>query len=127
MEPYVDVADNVWQKIQEVKHKREYKRMDDEAKLMYFHKNHQVFARSFPLILRFMVQEEMYNPKVFDNYLIDLRTNPVASADDYCKKQATYIRNLYAAYGDLRADIWQSTYDILLGEIETFERTDCLL
>ena len=54
-----------------------------------------VFTRQYPLVIRLMVVEDVFNKKAFERYVRYLVTNTPKSKEDIIWGQATWIKYLY--------------------------------
>lgn len=87
------------------------------------------FANNYPLVLRYMVEHDMFHYDAFEKYLSLLNNNKESKAKDekWLKSQADYIKLLYRKlypkqYGPQQlSEIWTHTYESLKKEIEKFK------
>lgn len=94
--------------------------------LSYYQKKKPIFAKTFPITLRYMIELGTYNEKAFRKFIKKLQDHPYKSETEYCERQADYIKFLYIETnaGCTKKEaksIWKCAKDILIEEVNTFK------
>jgi DNA-binding MltR family transcriptional regulator len=130
METYVKDAEEIWAELKNrLKNDKSFRDMDDDSRLEFYQKKHNVFTMAFPIVLRYMVQLRQYHKKAFVKFVKKMTSNPYRSELEYCERQADYVKYLYMEltprYTMPEAqDIWKQTYDILVKEVDVFKKAE---
>lgn len=84
---------------QEIYHKvsvfyRDHPSHNEEA-VKYIHnqliKDHHEFAGAYPIVLRTIVYEKFFHPKVMKNYFVHISNNPWKTREEFLERQAEYL------------------------------------
>ena len=125
---FLDKANEIYKDFKnKTKKDLNFSKISPDDQLDYFQKKYKHFSLTFPIVLRYMVQLKWYSTKAFTQFLKKLKTNPYRSEDEYCKRQADYVKYLYMDInkhmGMHKAnEVWQSTYNKLQLEVEMFKK-----
>lgn len=103
----------------------EFSRLDPQSQYEYYMKIYPDFARSNPIVLRYITLN-MFSEKAVFLYLMRCYERPIKTNKDYCERQADYVKYLYRCTTQIRGkqldDIWIETRDLLMHEIEEFDK-----
>lgn len=103
----------------------EFSQLDPQSQYEYYMKIYPDFARSNPIILRYITLN-MFSEKAVFLYLMRCYERPIKTNKDYCERQADYVRFLYHCTTRIRGkqldNIWTETRDLLMHEIEEFDK-----
>jgi FMN phosphatase YigB (HAD superfamily) len=73
----------------------EFVNMAMEEQLKIYQERYPDFARTFPIVMRYMIQFRQYKTKAMARFLKRLNSNPYRSEAEYCERQADYVKYLY--------------------------------
>jgi hypothetical protein len=126
METYTKDAKNIWDDLHTRFKNKKFKELGVEEQLVFYQKQHQRFATTFPIVLRYMVQLRLYHEKAFIKFIKRMQSRPYHSKLEFCERQADYVkylyRELYNHYSEKDCqEVWTQTYDALKKEVEMFE------
>ena len=129
MDTYLADAKSIYNDLKQQELKYSFKTMDPAKKLDYFQKKYRKFATSFPITLRYMVQLGLYHQEAFRKFIKKMMARPYRSEEEYCERQADYVRYLYTELGMTRDHkhaqaIWKETHDKLLEEVAIFREAN---
>ena len=101
----------------------QFKILSHQARFEYYMRMHIDFAREQPLILRHIASYGMFAPKAVRMYLQKCFRNPIKTDEDYCERQADYVKYLYMYSGKHHStrvinDVWAKTKKHLMVEME---------
>jgi hypothetical protein len=87
----LEMANNIWKEV-----KKELKKTNDlDSLYIQFFDKYKDFGKSFPIILRWMVQMQSYSEKAFKKFLIKYSNANIQNKKDFLILQADYIVYLY--------------------------------
>jgi hypothetical protein len=88
----VNEANLIWKKIK----KYSYKTIDESEKVIkIIQKEHPQISKSYPIVIRYMVQRNAYSNKALRTYLNKVKNNPWTTEDEYIESQVDYTIILY--------------------------------
>ena len=98
-----------------------------ETLLRHFHEEHKEFARTFPIVLRYMVQLQRYSEKAFVRYVKRLKKHPYKTEEEYCRRQSEYIQYLHmelhpSSKKKENEKVRKDAYKLLLEELAAFKK-----
>jgi hypothetical protein len=88
--------------------------------------SHPEFAKSYPVVLRFIFERKQYDSTVFRRWITKFIKNPFKGEDEYLEAQADYVRMLFkrknprASPEDGRR-VFKATLDMLKSERDQFK------
>lgn len=68
-----------------------------DALMNEFRKSNPQFCKSYPIVLRYMVQMKQFSPDALRKYILKIKENPWKNEEDYINSQADYAVLLYKA------------------------------
>lgn len=102
----------------------EFSQLDPQSQYEYYMKIYPDFARSNPIILRYITLN-MFSEKAVFLYLMRCYEQPIKTNEDYCERQADFVKYLYHCTTPIRGeklnDIWKETRNLLMDEIKKFD------
>ena len=125
---FLDKAAEIYKDFKhKIKKDQDFKELEPDKQLDYFQKKYRYFGLTFPIVLRYMIQLKWYSTKAFTRFLKKLKTNPYKSEDEYCQRQADYVKFLYMEMNKhcntkKAQEVWTDTYKKLLLEVEMFKK-----
>ncbi len=100
---------------------KQFAQLDPQSHYEYYMKLHPDFARSSPVILRYITLG-MFSEQAIFCYLKRCFEHPIKTDEDYCSRQADFVKWTYHFNTKIRgADlekIWQDTKRLLMEELE---------
>jgi hypothetical protein len=85
---------DIWKKV--LPHKPTQLTLDQSEDLLKkIRSEHDDFAKSYPIVLRYMCQLGMYHPKAMERWITKIKTKPWGSEDEFIECQADYVVILY--------------------------------
>jgi hypothetical protein len=105
-----------------------FKALDEQARYEYYMNSYRDFARENPIILRYIASFGMFNELANIHYFARCFKHPVKTNEDYCERQADFIRMLYKlctpASEDILAAIWKRAKEALMAEIAANDKAN---
>lgn len=80
--------------LQEVK-KPEWDNVPIDKKLEAFQDKYKEFGRTFPIVLRHIVQYQRLYPKILERYILMCKHHPTHSVSEFQERQADYLVMIY--------------------------------
>lgn len=109
----------------------EFKSLAVEKQIEYYHRNYESFATAFPTVLRYMVQFNLYSEKALRKHIKRLRSNPFRSMEEYCERQADYVKFMYMYLNGVSESkaqpIWESVYKVFIDEYEALKKSETIV
>lgn len=129
METYVSDAKKIWKDFKLRSKTTDFKALTTDQQLDFYQKNYHQFTMNFPLVLRYMIQMNQFNSKAFTRYVTKMQSNPYRSEEEYCERQANYVKFLYMELSNTRnmksaQKVWQEAKDMLMDEVKVFKDTE---
>lgn len=126
---YVNEANEINRDYLERLKDHNFKAMGIQRRLSYYQRRYPNFAKTFPITLRYMIEHSQYSSKAFRKYLKRFGTKRYKNEDEFCERQADYVKYLYMELNNhyderLARKTWQETYDLLRKEIVVFKESD---
>ena len=75
--------------------KSEWKDIPIDKKLEVFQDKYKEFGRTFPIVLRHIVQSQKLYSKVFERYILLCKNHPTHSISEFQERQADYLVMIY--------------------------------
>jgi ribosomal protein L44E len=66
-----------------------------DKKLEVFQDKYKEFGRTFPIVLRHIVQSQKLYPKILERYILRCKHHPTHSVDEFQERQAEYLVMIY--------------------------------
>jgi hypothetical protein len=106
-----------------------FRKKDPEDQLGFFQRTYPRFCKLFPIVLRYMIQAYQFDTGAFIRFVRKLEACPYKNEDEYCQRQADYVKYLYLRkiknYKIADANsVWKDTYDILSEETRLFKEAN---
>lgn len=94
-----------------------------QAKYEYYMKKYIDYARSYPIIVRYIASFGMYHPKAVRLYLKKCFSTPMNDDEEFCNRQADYVKYLYMYCNPHMSrtklnEIWAHTKKSMMNEME---------
>lgn len=100
---------------------RQFYQLDEQSKYDYYMKLYPDFARSNPLILRYITLG-MFNEKANFLYFKQCYTYVTKTDEDFCNRQADLVKYIYRFNTKIRGaeldKIWSDTKSLLMAELD---------
>lgn len=98
-----------------------------DALMNEFRKTNPEFCKSYPIVLRYMVQMQEFEPKALNLYLRKIKEHPWKDEKGYLDSQADYVVLLYKATHSRWnktqvSKIWNGVRNMLQRETEIFKQ-----
>jgi hypothetical protein len=128
---YMRDASNIFKAFSDELKNADFAKLEPEAQLKIYQQRHGEFAKTFPIVIRYMIQFRQYKPKAMRRFLKKLHDSPYRSEAEYCERQADYAKYLYMesvphysakVAGEVYADVRQSLLDELKAYKEMLEK-----
>lgn len=129
MEQYLEDADTIFKDYKSRLTDENFKTLTPEERLSFYQKKYSEFTMSFPIVIRYLIQFGMYKQKAFSKYIKKLHNKPYKSEQEYCERQADYVKFLYMETNkhynqtDIK-DLWTEVYNSLIKEVELFKQAE---
>jgi hypothetical protein len=109
-----------------VKTDPEFVKLGPNDKITYYHRNSPTIVGKFPVVFRYMMETGQFHPKALKMYFDKLKAKPYKSEEEYCERNADYIKYLYmqthAHYNRKEANqLWADAKKSLLEELQEFK------
>jgi hypothetical protein len=96
METYISDAKKIWKDYKKrMKEDSAFKSLNDEDRLIFYQTNYKEFNMNFPIVIRYMAQLDQFHIKAFEKYVKKMQKHPYRSEEEYCERQADYVKYLY--------------------------------
>ena len=129
MEQYLEDADTIFKDYKNRITDENFKILTPEERLSFYQKKYSEFTMSFPIVIRYLIQFGMYKQKAFSKYIKKLQNKPYKSEQEYCERQADYVKFLYMETNkhynqtDIK-ELWTEVYNSLIKEVELFKQAE---
>ena len=122
----IAVGNEIWKNFKTDLKKNTDNRVYREKQLSYFQSKYKDFSIKFPIQLRYMIMFSEYHPEAFKLYLKKLNTCYYKTKEEWCERQADYIKYLYMKLrrnynSNQLSVVWNDTKKKLVKEFDDFE------
>lgn len=129
MDTYKEDAKRIFKEFKQKCQETAFSQLTIEQQLAYFQKNYYEFNKNFPIVLRYMIQLKKFHMKAFEKFIKKMLKSPYRNKDEYCMRQADYIKYLYMETTshyqmDDAQSVWTTAYDALKKEVEVFDKAE---
>lgn len=92
LEDVMQMANIIFKDIKDIE---EHKNKGPDEKLKYFQDKYADFGKTFPIVLKHMVSNEVYYKDVFEKFVKLCQSKPTHSMDEFQNRQADYLTLIY--------------------------------
>jgi hypothetical protein len=130
MDAYIDEAAAIYADFKHRLYKDDsFKELGDDDRLDFFQRRYAKFAKTFPIVIRYMVQLRRFSTRAFKKFIEIMKKKPYRSEDEFCKRQADYVKLLYMETTNTHnvkesQRVWKKTYEMLTEEIKAFKKAE---
>lgn len=123
---YIKDANNIFEELGKDLKDEGFANMAMEDQLKIYQTRYSDFAKTFPIVMRYMIQFRQYKTKAMVRYLKKLNSNPYRSEEEYCERQADYAKYLYMESTPhytvkIAGEIYRDVLDALLQELKDYK------
>lgn len=130
MDAYKDDANTIYSDFRtKLRMDEQFRALDSVQQLSHIQKKYPQFAKTFPIVLRYMVQMQKFSSRAFERFIKKMKTKPYRSEEEFCERQADYVKYLFieTSHSHNTEDakkVWTRTYETLLKEVKAFKQAE---
>jgi len=116
----------IWDEVNEALESTEFAKLDTHQQMKYFQSTYPKFNKQHPLVLRYMVDAQLFHFQAYEKYIIKVADTPPQKRESFYERQADYAVLLYKAkskhFNTVKVkQIWERTFAELKNESEMFK------
>ena len=116
----------IWDEVNEALESKEFIKMDTHQQMKYFQSAYPKFNKQHPLVLRYMVDAQLFHMQAYEKYIIKVADTPPSKRESFYERQADYAVLLYKAkskhFNTAKVkQIWERTFTELKNESDMFK------
>jgi len=149
MDTFSNTANLIWSDFRNRKKTdMQFKSLNINKQLEYYQKKYERFTRSYPFVLRWMIQTNSFSKKAFKKMCDNKHTRPKGKEMEtlkdelkrlnnelkvseiiWCRTRARYVKRLHMensrSHNSKEARrVWKNTYDMLIEEIKVLKQAE---
>lgn len=123
---YLRDAADIFKTFGEELKNEDFAKKDPVDQLKIYQGRYGDFAKTFPIVIRYMIQFRQYKPKAMEKFLKKLRNSPYRSEEEYCERQADYAKYLYMESvphysAKIAGEVYNDVRTALLDELKSYK------
>lgn len=123
---YLRDAANMFKAFGEELKNEDFAKKEPTDQLRIYQGRYPDFAKTFPIVIRYMIQFRQYKPRAMEKFLKKLHSNPYRSEEEYCERQADYAKYLYMESvphysAKVAGEVYNEVRSALLDELKAYK------